>query len=371
MYACLGGFALASCNVYDASLVETNLDPGCTTGSRVAPPQPTEPDDPNDTVGTLVFALRDLVLDTSGLDQFDVPLWQTIGWNLDHHCSTTDNRPVQCVSPRPGSTTPVDGVDGIDNAFGEKLFSLVDLQYTVQIANDPMPYAANLQDYAAQVMADGISAMIVRIHGWNGLDNDSQVRVDVSQSVCGAPGTATTPPTTCVGDKPDWAGNDYFWLRDDAFVASDINTPRVFDDRAYVVDRKIYMRLPDRAELIFVGPSLGLRVALTGGLAAGRISDDRTRIEDLHFGGRWSKTDLLLTASSVNVCPGTPTYNTINMSIDGMLDVRSNADDDGQVDGAGNPLPCDALSMGALFQGYAANIGGLLPGPALPNPCMP
>jgi hypothetical protein len=324
----------------------------------------------------VVYALKEVLFDTSGNGPFG-EVWQTTGFNVDGMCSSNENGFFACTPPGTAPRLAVDGVNGVDNVFGPSLFTLVDLQYSLLVMNDPNPYAPNLQAYAERVQEDGMAVLLIRLMEWNGLANDPHVRVDVSQSVYGAEGTATDPPVVNLGSwvpgvstdpppvKPMWLGNDWFWAREDSFIANDLATPRIFDDTAYIVNNQLVMHLPPRAELTFVGPTLGLEVALTGGVAVGTISEDGTMLNNLIIAGRWSKNDLLLTSASVNVCPGSATYTLINSTLDNIVDVRSDPNQDG------NGSPCDAISMGVRLTGYRAHFAGLVPGPPLPTPCTP
>ncbi len=250
----------------------------------------------------------------------------------------------------------------------------MDNAYQTRLATQPEPhYAATLQEYCTRVQEEGQSTVVIRLRNWNGQANDPVVTVDISSSVFGAPGTSTTPPAVNVNDgtlvgsgdpaRPAWNGNDWFWVRDDMFVAGDVNTPRILDDTAYVRNRVLVMRRPDRALLTVVGPTLGLRVQLTGGFAMGEISEDLLTLENVVFGGRWSKTDLLDTARSVEVCPGSDLYGIVSDAIDKIADVRSNPTEDG------TGVPCNAVSFGVRFDGYRAHFAGLAPSPPLPDPC--
>lgn len=376
------GLVSSGCNAYDASLVERidgSVQGGCNQGSATPPPRPTIADSSTN-VPTIYFAMKDVLFDTSSQGPRG-EVWQTTGFNLDGLCSTLANPVYACNPPGTNPSLAVDGVGGVDNVFGPRLFTLVDLQYTLLIGNDPSPYAANLQEYSARVQEEGMAVLLARISGWNGEANDPHVRVDISQSVYGAPGTGsqTTPPVVNLGAwvpgtsrttppvLPAWDGDDWFWARQDSYIANDPSTPIIFDDTAYIANNQLVLHLPSRAELVFVGPTLGLKIVLTGGLAVGTITGtgNAMMLEHVLIGGRWSKTDLLLTSASVNVCPGSQTYALINSSLDNIMDLRSEASSDGQ------GLPCDALSFGAELTGYRAHFAGLVPGPSLPTPCNP
>lgn len=361
----------AACSPYDESLVRSSE--GCGGGGSAEPPsRPEIPDGaPEDDVPEIVVALRDVVLDTRDTDDDGEPLWRTTGFNLDRRCTTAENSLYACTPPGSNPQLSVDGIGGIDNRFGTALFGVVEIQYrvleTAKKMADPEyeSYADTLQAYAERVMSDGLSSIVLRLRRWNGRPDDPSVTVDISQSVYGMPGDGTTNvPSYVPGSIPAWQGDDWFWVRSDTFSNGDANAPKTYDSNAFVRNGTIVMSLPDRAELIFVGPGLGLRVALVQATGTATI-DASGRIDDVVLGGRWSRPDLLETSRAVGVCSqDTGLYGLLTAAIDNTADVRSDPDDDG--DGA----PCDALSFGVSFRAYPAHFAGLTTGAPLPDPCQ-
>jgi len=361
------------CSVYDPELASNSA--GCDSeGSAEPPPRPEMADNaPQDDVPETVYALNDVILDTTQDDPvtFD-PLWKTTGFNLDSRCTTVENSLWACDPPGPNPQHATDGLRGVDNAFGPALFPLVDIQYQALESTKKMmdssyvSYAPTLQEYAAKVVSTGQSALVLRMRRWNGTPNDPSVTVHITQSVYGKPGDGSANvPTYSPGDVPAWEGNDWFWVRSDTFLNGMDSEPKVFDNNAYVRDGVVVLRLPDRAELIFVGPGLGLRVALVQGTGTAVLREDGG-LDNVQIGGRWTRTDVIQTAQSVGVCPSNPSlYNLLVTAVDNNSDLRSNQDADG--DGA----PCDAISFGVSFRrGYPARIAGLVTGAPLPDTCQ-
>jgi hypothetical protein len=358
----LCSFALLGCDAYDEGLLQGSAL-GCTTeeGSRVPPARPPlSGDDPNvDDIEEVVFAHRDAVF-------YQLPdAWKEIGFNLDGRCSSPENELSECA--RETGMTQQDGVAGIDNVFASQLFSLVSLQY------EPRPGVPDdtLQKYATDLQASGESALIIRIRNWNGLANDARVTVDISASVYGIAGTGTSAPSTTpcadgAGDDcvPAWAGdgNDWFWSRSDNFLVNDATQPKIVDDNAYIANDTLVMRIPDRAEIKFTGPSLGLTIVLTDGIAVGQISADRMSMNTT-LAGRWAKNDLIETAEHVGVCAGTPNYRFLLLALTNMLDVRSVPET------AAPDVFCDAITMALPSTGYRARFGGLTMGSDVPSEC--
>jgi hypothetical protein len=353
--------SLLGCDAYDASLLEGKAA-GCgDEGSRRPPARPSPDGDGTDEVEEIMFAHRDVRFDQLPDD------WREIGFDLDDRCSTPANALGECV-PITGSTQE-DGVAGIDNVFSAKLFALVSLQYMPR----PEVPGDTLARYATDLHASGESALLIRIRNWNGLANDSRVTVDISSSVFGRSGTgdpdvapSMTPCADGPGDDcvPGWAGDgdDWFWARSDNFLIDDVAQPKIVDDNAYVANDTVVMRIPDRAEIKFTGPSLGLSIILTDGISVGVISPDRMRMDSV-MAGRWARNDLIQTAETVGVCAGSANYDFLLLALNDMLDVRSNRST------AGPDVECDALSMALPSTGYRAHFAGLATGDPVPNQC--
>lgn len=352
--------ALCGCDVYDASLLDEGADagrpPGC-ADRRTLPPRPTGPDGPD--VGEITFALRDVVL------QQDGDLWRTLGHDLDGLCTETADGPVECVPPRPGAEPEVDGEGGIDNAFGHRLYPVVQL------------VLPTLQEDARAAQQAGKGALLVRVRGWNGEDDDPQMDAIVSQTTFGTPGGADgSPPDDVVVDgfelrrrdgtpapPPAWEGNDHWWVREDTFLRGDPEQPRVRDDRAYMTDRTAVIRLPDRVDIIFFAGEQSVVVRLTDAHSIGRLTEDATALEDVLVTGRWSIVDLIDTAERVGVCEGSAERRIVTTQLETIADVRSTPGTGGE------GVSCDAISLGVSFRGVRGHLAGIAAAAPPPNAC--
>lgn len=342
----------SGCQVYDPSIVR---DPGTCAGRR-PPPRPDIEDDDGEM--ELVIGLRDVVLNQEGGD-----LWADLGFNLDGFCTAPPENARECEPA--GSSAPVrDGNDGIDNTFGRDLFPLV---------NATVP---GLEETARAAQLAGIGFPVLRIRHWNGEANDPRVEVTITQAVASAPANAdgslpdvvidefrAENPDGTPADPPVWDGRDWAWMRADTFLAGNSDQPLVRDDNAYVADDFVVTTLPDRVEILFQADNAGVLVRLTGGLAVGRLTADRMRMEDVIVAGRWSVIDLLQTAENVGVCMGTPQYNVLSARLEAIVDVRSDV-------GSGGPgIECDAISLGVGFTGFRMQWAGLAEGRSLVSLC--
>ncbi len=364
--------AMSGCKVFDAGLIEPPEDASSTvdappedvptvdapptpTGLRKVPTRPAAESEGPD--GELVlFALRDVRL------RQDADRWRDIGLDLDDLESVPPVPEVECVPPNETAEPEIDGNDGIDNVFGNRLYPLVEI------------VLENLEEDSRTNQAAGLGAILLRMSGWNGTRNDPRVSVLLSQSAAGTPADPDSvrfDGTTLVNDAdgmpaplPVWDGSDHWFARDDTFLMADENRPRVRDDNAYVSDGTVVMRLPDRVDILFfAGSEAGVRVRLTDAYAFGTMNDDFTAIEIATVAGRWAVLDLLDTGNNIGICVGTPERNIVETQLDTIADVRSTR-------GSGGPgVVCDAISLGVTFRAVRANWAGLGPSLPLPDPC--
>ena len=352
----VAALGLSGCKVYDPDLLEDGADAGPACELRKPPPRPDGADDGED-AGELVFALKEVTLDQDG------ERWRDIGFDLDGLCSIPPDPEVECQPPNPMAQPETDGNGGIDNAFGHQLYPLV---------------AATLPDLESAARESeelGLGAIVVRVRGWNGEANDPRVDVMLSISLAGAAGdgSGTPPDVTFAADgtpqlpdgseplPPEWEGDDYFWLRPENFVEGDLERPVLRDDNAYVADNELVAVLPERTDILFQATEQAVLVRLTEAIATTDLSD-LSRIPAM-VAGRWAILDILQTAERVGICPGTAQYDIIENQLNRIADIRSQA-------GTGGPdVDCNAMSLGATFVGYLANIGGIGPPSAIPNAC--
>ncbi len=360
---------VCACSVFDTSLVEVDAgsadaaeDVGLTdapapdvvdiSGLRKPPPRPTTPDGPD--AEPLLAALRDVELNQGG------DRWRDIGQDLDDLNSVAPAPMVECVPPNEDAEPPLDGNGGIDNVFGDKLFPIVRLA---------LP---DLERDTRTAQLAGIGTILIRLSKWNGESNDPRVDVTLTQA---AGGTSADPSAASfegfelqVGGAPApapaWDGNDTFWARDDTYFMGMEEQPLVRDDNAYVSDRTVVFRLPDRIDILFfAGEEAGVRVRLTDGTAFGTLNEDATALISATVAGRWSIVDLLDTGDNIGICVGSAERDIVEAQLRSIADVRSRPGT------GGIGVACDAISLGVRFTGVRAEYGGLGPSRPLPNPC--
>jgi len=369
----VGGFGTTACSPFDASIIPPLEDTsiGCTEGNTRPPSRPvasTAPDAGGDEPDFWV-AMRDVLLDQSD------NRWATIGYNIDGRCTDLNNAvsTTECL-PVEGRAHEVDGNLGTDNSFGHNLFPLLDLAFP------------GLDETAIEAELWGLGNPLIRIRGWNGTLNDSQVQMILTQSVFATPSNGGAPPVvhiigsaafldaegTMPAPLPIWDGTDYFWGRDDTFAVPtaapdlDAATPLVVDNNAYVANGILVATVPNGTEIILVGDGLGTRVRLSGMIATANIAElklEGASSITVTIAGRWGFNDLLRTAEPVGVCPGSGQFNLLRNQVSAITDVL--LDPNPQNIGT----QCDAVSLGITFEAYPANFGGLAPGQELPTPC--
>lgn len=310
---------------------------GC--DSKQPPARPTVADTgPEAGAEAKVFILRDIVIDQAPT------LWQSIGYDLDNKCSYPPEYDVECVAQGAGSPE-IDGNNGIDNAFGHTVVPLLKVT------------DVNIQESAQRNQAEGQSAIVVHIEGWNGEDDDPSIQIWLAETAYAIPEGSTTQ------GLPNWDGQDSFYVPDAAFSNGQLNSPVIGNDNAYIAGRVLVMRLPDRSAFPFQTSSGPVFLKLTGATLTGTISADGQSLEDVVMAGRWASQDVLETLEFVGLCPGGIEYGLVENLLKNSADIRSTV-------GTGGPSAvCDAVSIGIGLTGYPGKFGGLVPSVPVVNPC--
>jgi len=360
--ACTAG--RIGCKVYDpALLADGAIDAGPSIDSGPCDPNHPagrpEPSTEGPDIGEIFFALRAINIHQPGDE------WKRVGYDLDNLCTQPPDYVSQCEPPRAGATTEIDGLNGTDNSVGHNLIPLL------------LVADSELELDADRNQTQGTGTPLIRILHWNGQAQDPQVEVVFAQAVFGATALedggqpdAEIPRDggLTYGDggnapQPSWNGSDWWWARDDSFFDGDPARPRIHDDRAYVVDHTLVFSIPDREDIVFAGESRGLAVRLTDAVITGRISNDKSRLDDVTVAGRWAINDILSTAENAGICRGSGSYELLEGLLMGMADVVSNPT-------AGGPgAVCDAISVGVGFTGYEAHFAAVHFSFGFPNAC--
>lgn len=304
------------------------------------------------------FALIDPVLDQSGV------AWATSSYDLDGLCTNPLSPPVvtECNAPMGGSPV-LDGAGGEDNALGQVAY--------VSLVTFAPSYSGEVRAGARR----GRTVPVLRITGWNGLDDDARVNVIFATSIDVLPAGTDVPDGGLALSNglpdPAWDGTDTVYVGSNYFAAGDPMFPLIADDNAYVAGRTLVMTLPPRAPIdVPTRESRAgvARIRLTEAHLVAHISADGGTLEGAVLVGRWAYVDALTYLDALGVCPSDPLsgpfVTSFNVLLQRSLDVRSTA-------GSGGPtIDCDALSSALPFEiGVSVHWGGPLPLTIVPATC--
>jgi hypothetical protein len=354
---------VGSCKAFDESLLDGAVEDAgvtaCPDGTPLRRPPPRPTGDDGDDGETYFFALRGLLVNQEAEDR-----WATIGYDLDGICTTEAEPVVECYPPSPSAPPEFDGEGGTDNVLGHQVFAL--------IVSGMEGIEEELQSY----QTDGVGCLLVQIRGWNGQDDDPRVEAVVSQSIFGTPMRPERVDSYSISGnrliingeeypRPAWEGADYWYADAANYLEGNPERPRTLDDNAYVANRTLVMRIPDRYPIAFRGDTRSAVFLLTNSYFTAKISADSGSIEEGTLAGRFGVNDLLSTVPLVGYCTGSREYAAFSQLLDLAADIRL-------VAGTGGPTAtCDALSVGLYYQrGTRAELGGIVPTYPLMNPCV-
>ena len=354
----------AQCSIYDESLLAPTArtvtpkggvgwwsgagDRGCFSARRPRPEDRPAPGSLKE-LPPIYLAVQSTRLGSLGEDGgLDDQAWKDIGFDLDGVCTgvdscTGDDSPPSCQPTVPQIS--LDGNDCRDNTFGrlEYAAALVpELSKTYGLNDDAFNCALCVGDYN----------YLFRVSGYNGEENDDQVRVDLYPS----PGLEVPLPWDCTNPSwkthPCFTPDNQFTLSADALATPkagpDAAEAKVFDAHAYVRDGYLVVQLPDDTMFWFPGYKalvVAYPVKLQKGVVAGKLSrgaDNVWRIADGTMGGRVRSTDVVTGFRQLGLCDKDPNYKVMKEFVDRNLDVLADGRNDSQA-------TCDAMSAGIAF----------------------
>jgi hypothetical protein len=300
--------------------------PGCPL--LHAPDRP-QADDPGGKDNDIVVALSSFVI---GLGSIPTP-----SLDQDGLCTCPDDPP--CKSKE--KFCDRDG--GVDNGFD-------DLALRIGAFGAPIQ-----QDRVQQSLDNGSMTILIAIHRYNGLPNDTSVDVGVFTSV----GTARDDAGNNAVPKKD--GTDV-WGVDPASVATSTPpfVPKSIATAAWVTGGVLVAHLDLTIEL---GDKEPLPVELHEVTLTARIVNDGTlwRLEDGILAGRWPASAFLTSLAGIHdpadptryLCGDSSTYAVYKPQACDALDITSSSSKDSK------GLVCDAISLGAGFAAVQAQLGDL------------
>lgn len=310
--------------------------PGCPLVH--APARPSA-DDPGGTDTSITLALNALV--------FGVGTIQTPGLDLDGLCTCPDV--PACVAPQ----TTCDREGGVDNAFDEVLARFGSFGAPVK--------QAKVQDS----LNDGDTSVLLVIHRYNGLPNDTSVELGMMASL-------GTPPATDGGKPvpPRHDGTDV-WTVDPASVANDSEPflPKAIATEAYVAGGVL---VAHGTFTITLGNASPLAITLLEGIITARLSHDGIwRMSGGRLAGRWPMSKLLTSLAAIPdpasgsgfLCGDSGTYQTYKPQLCSAVDILAASANDR------TDKKCDSVSVGMGFEAVESKSGALAPARNLSAGC--
>lgn len=359
--------ALVACDVYDAGLLdddvvdapdlccstmpETGVDQGPPAGDlgtdagappdtgppvddsgcalRHPPVRPVGEDGPGDEV--FWWVVTSVNLGSGGM-------WATVGYDLDNRCTTIDSTDLECA-PQPGFTPPNDGVEGVDNTFGQSFLALIDL------------FVPDWEQAVNEGFRDGRASILARLTGWNGELDDPVVDFAL---VATLPFPDGDPP-------PRFDGTDEYIVNLRGFAAGDVNRPLARDSNAYIADGVLVARPRDGSEIVLSGARAVVPVRLNGIILTGHI-DPEARFVSGTLAGRWPIDAIFDGFVRAGICPGTETHTAAQTGLARAADLTP--------DGMPTPfMSCEAMSVGFNFMGVRVIVARYEMGPPDMSAC--
>ncbi|MDB4936517.1 MAG: hypothetical protein JWP87_3489 [Labilithrix sp.] len=268
-----------------------------------------------------------------------------LGYDLDKLCTCPDRR--ACKNPKAvDQQCDVPGT-GIDNAAGGILNVLF-----------PPQADALLQSS----LRHGKKGIMIRVQGWDGSANDSDVSVSVFNIVGLKGDEEGGAPATFDGGADEFIVDDASLLN-----AMDLGS-RYFDTSAYVtngllvaaLDYDFRLEVPtgDAAAVVFVP----LRAARLVGKIE-RVGTTGLRMSNAQLVGRVPIAEIFAQLAAIGLCQNNPMYPTVKASTCAALDLPAKPANDGK------DVGCDALSIAIGITAGPAKIGGHAPSAGAQSPC--
>lgn len=296
----------------DAGEMDSDVDAGPPPCGRVPPPRPPVAGGSM----TIAFAMKDPIIDQSGEG------WIDVAYDLDGECTPDSTPSNECMA----ASSMTDGPNGEDNMIGRLVLPAI-------LTFEPT-YPAD----TAENMERG-NTFIVRIEGWNGEDDDGAVRATLAQTVSLSREDGATTPS--------WSdGLDEWSVSASNFRMT--GEPLLLDDSAYIADRTLVFRLPDRENIVLPnGDTRNFTLRLTDASIVGRISEDGTRLEQASLHGRFGIDDLRSSLID-SFCIEPVAVAALDVTLSSARDIRSDPAS------TGPELMCNAVSIAVGFTGYRA-----------------
>lgn len=303
---------------------------GADAGGDGAPPDPCfhkrwpapPASGPDGDVGELYAAVRAMSMASA---EGDPPY----GFDLDNLCSCPDR--LACLGPQPGK--PCDPADsGTDNAAND-LFNFFSSLSGIKLDESGLRLGLDT----------GRFGLMFRLVGWNGEGNDPDVQLTAFNAFAVNGGSDA-------GARFD--GTDVWTLDVASFV--DARIPAFPATSAYVADGVLvatFTRLVVKVRIPTSGGRwLLIPVEMRDVHVAARVqrAGSGFSLSNAEMGGRMPTSSLLSLAVSGGACPGSTGFEAVKPLLCDSRDVPLDPGKDGR------DAPCEALSMGMVFDAVAA-----------------
>lgn len=335
-----------ACSVYDSGLMDQGL--------ASVPERPSAKTSSSTDEVEAVFAFRNVSLNQSG------DRWRRFGLDLDGMNTTSIDDAAECVAAN--GNPPLDGENGIDNAFGQYVLPTV------------VGLISCLEDNIALNQGRGQGTVLLRLRNWNGTPNDARVDVSVLSAVDGTSlddvsgvewggslgATLMLPGAVDEAPEPVWDGEDYYFVDPSSLIADNLDRAEVWKTDAYISQGRVVLPLDTAATFVFLTGPGSFSISINGYLIAD-ISEDGQFLEKGMIAGRFPAGELVATLRPLGICNEAFRGSVVGLLTDN-LDVRvdpnvGSPDDD-----------CGATGVSFTFQGIRANIAPRIAPVELPIP---
>lgn len=291
----------------------------------------------------------------------DSEAWKDFGFDLDGVCTGSDTcsnegadgPPVSCHS----SSARQDGKNCRDNMLGLRVGAVETLSAG--------PFRISETGFNCSLCQANYN-MLVKISGYNGEQNDDNIRIDLYAS----PGIANNPFTTPCSASADtfsptlcWEKSELFLFQvEQAFLTGAVNgsnlpDSKFADAKAYVREGYIVMQVPDGMEFWFPhtldAPVYAFPFKFHSSIVVARIGRSKTgewALEDGTVAGKLYEQEILDAFGKLGLCSDNSLYPQLTTFAGGSLDVLRTPDNDVSKE-------CDAMSFGLRFTAREALFG--------------
>lgn len=323
---------------------EANVDAGDTGCLPAVPPSPPVTDDDGGLDADYIFAMHTLDLGGSAISD-------PVGYDLDGVCTCPGAS--SCILP----STAADGEScdrpgGRDNAAGALFAALGSV--------DPHLSQAALSND----LNDGQFSILLRLHGYNGSANDSNVILEFFNS-----------PGIDGKTKPSWDGTDSWKIYSDNVATGGGESTYVgefIDLHAYVANYTLVGHFPSNLTLR-VSPDTGendnyLELPVSGSVLTLQLDSSGPTETNGTFAARMSSSALLssvhvLADDAGSLCGTNTLYKLLTLELCPAQDIMANPATDNTNE------HCDALSLAINFTVNRAHLGSLSMPPQVPASC--